>query len=308
MPTVLIVDDNPLDRRLTGGLVNEANFMARFAKDGREALAEIERLRPDIVLTDLDMPEMDGLELVHAIRRHHATIPVILMTSHGSEEIAVAALEAGACAYVPKRSLAAELSQTLEPTLSLARSLQARAEAFQFLTQVQSRFVLTAPYQGVTALVSYCQDAMNQFDFATDSDLLRVGTALREALINAIDHGNLELASTLKEDNDGREYDVQRRERLQQPPYCERLIHVTMQLNHMEAAFIIRDEGPGFDTRNLPDPTDPENITRPYGRGLTMIQLFADQVTFNAQGNEITLVFQNRCLQDEASVINEAAT
>ena len=55
------------------------------------------------------MPEMDGLELVETIRRRFAPLPVILMTAHGSEEIAMQALRKGATSYVAKRNLAAEL-------------------------------------------------------------------------------------------------------------------------------------------------------------------------------------------------------
>src|SRR3989442_13007436 len=65
MHTVLVVDDSSMDRQLTGGIIRKiGGWTATFANDGREALAAIERATPDIVLTDLQMPEMDGLELV----------------------------------------------------------------------------------------------------------------------------------------------------------------------------------------------------------------------------------------------------
>ena len=66
--------------------------------------------KPDIVVSDLQMPEMDGLELVETIRREHPGLPVILMTAHGSEETAIQALRKGATNYVAKRNLAASSS------------------------------------------------------------------------------------------------------------------------------------------------------------------------------------------------------
>jgi len=54
--------------------------------------------------------------------------------------------------------------------------------------------------------------------------------------------------------------------------------------------FIVRDEGPGFDPSALPDPTDPENLLKPCGRGVMLIRTFMDQVNFSAKGNEITMV------------------
>jgi CheY-like chemotaxis protein len=65
-PSVLVVDDSPIDQRLAGGIVEKRlDADIEFASDGAEALTAIERKRPDLVLTDLQMPKMDGLELVY---------------------------------------------------------------------------------------------------------------------------------------------------------------------------------------------------------------------------------------------------
>jgi CheY-like chemotaxis protein len=87
----------------THALPSSANGDIRVvhAGNGRDALEKIKSAPPDLVVTDLVMPEMDGLELVKEVRRTYPTIPVILMTAHGSEEIAAAALKAGAASYVP---------------------------------------------------------------------------------------------------------------------------------------------------------------------------------------------------------------
>src|SRR5580692_1676822 len=106
MMTVLVVDDSPLDRRLAGALLKRGGFEVDQAQHGKAALARMEEARPDLVLTDMQMPEMDGLELVEAVRARFPDVPVILMTAHGSEELAVTALQRGAASYVPKRSLA----------------------------------------------------------------------------------------------------------------------------------------------------------------------------------------------------------
>ena len=107
MATILVVDDSAVDRRLVGGLLEtDAELEVEYAAHGKEALAKIEYLVLELVVTDLMMPEMDGLELVAAMRSKYPLIPVILMTSKGSEEIAVRALQEGAASYVPKRNLA----------------------------------------------------------------------------------------------------------------------------------------------------------------------------------------------------------
>jgi anti-sigma regulatory factor (Ser/Thr protein kinase) len=121
-------------------------------------------------------------------------------------------------------------------------------------------------------------------------DRLRVGTALGEALVNAIDHGNLELDSNLRQQHHGIRYRQLAGERCRQPPYSQRRVHVTARFTPSEATFVIRDEGPGFDPAALPDPTDPENLLKPSGRGVMLIKTFMDDVRFNTRGNEITMV------------------
>ena len=88
------------------------------ASNGREALEVIAQNRPDVVLTGLHMPEMHGLELILRMKKLAPDIPVMLMTAHGSEEVAVLALKAGAAAYVPKRSLQTDLKYALRNVLS----------------------------------------------------------------------------------------------------------------------------------------------------------------------------------------------
>lgn len=92
LPTLLVVDDSAIERTLVGGLVKNAGWQVVFAEDGKHALSQIEIESPDVVLTDLRMPHLDGLQLVKEVRRMQTPIPVILMTGYGSEEIAAEAL------------------------------------------------------------------------------------------------------------------------------------------------------------------------------------------------------------------------
>ena len=131
---VLIVDDSAIDRRLAGALVKKADFEPVFAADGREALAQIARQMPAILVTDLHMPNMNGLELTEAVRKAHPSLPVVLMTAHGSEEIAMLALRTGAASFVRKRRLADDLATTLHAILELSQEAQDRTSALDPLT------------------------------------------------------------------------------------------------------------------------------------------------------------------------------
>jgi CheY-like chemotaxis protein/anti-sigma regulatory factor (Ser/Thr protein kinase) len=287
---VLIVDDSPMDRHLAGAIVQKMDgWTAAFAADGNEALAALERQRPDVVLTDMLMPEMDGLQLVQAVHAKFPLVPVILMTAHGSEDLAIRALQAGAASYVPKKSLARDLAETLEQVLNAAQAQRGQRRVLDSLTQIESHFVLDNDTALIPALVGHLEGDLERMRLAQPSGLILLGVALHEALTNAILHGNLEIDSELRE-NDEKEYNRLAAERRTRAPYCDRRVFVTATLTRHEATFVVRDEGQGFDPALLPDPTDPANLGRVSGRGLLLIQTFMDRVEHNERGNQITMI------------------
>ena len=86
MTKILVVDDYEVDRRLVSGILShDESYTVQFANSGEEAVSILQRSVPDIVLTDLFMPGMDGMELVQIICREYPLVPVILMTSRGNE-------------------------------------------------------------------------------------------------------------------------------------------------------------------------------------------------------------------------------
>lgn len=289
MATVLVVDDSPMDRKIAGEFVVEHDLTPTYAESGDEALEKLALERPDIVLTDLLMPGIDGLELVKRIRRDYPRVPVVLMTAYGSEDTAAAALKAGASSYVPKSDLKRELGEALRTVLATIETLQQREMVRGFLRESDSIYELTCEDpEACNALASHLQEELAQFSRTDEAELFQVGTALAEALTNAVDHGSLELDSTLRQTDDYA-YGKLRELRRTQKPYCDRRIYVTVRLTPAAATYVVRDEGNGFDPSSLPDPTNPENLLRPSGRGIMLIHTFMDDVSFNKKGNEITM-------------------
>jgi len=100
--SVLVVDDKEMMRDSVGSTLTRAGFTVRTAVDARSALKEIASKRPDVVVTDLNMPGMTGVELVAEIRTIDDELPVILMTAFGTIETAVKAMKNGAYDYITK--------------------------------------------------------------------------------------------------------------------------------------------------------------------------------------------------------------
>ncbi len=126
-------------------------------------------------------------------------------------------------------------------------------------------------------------------DRHTEMEEFAVKVALEEALTNALFHGNLEIDSELREGH-GQDFLEMYRARSVQSPYQDRRIYIDVEISHEQMVFNIRDEGPGFDTRQSGADSETSADEKPSGRGLQMMQAFMDEVNYNEAGNEITLI------------------
>jgi CheY-like chemotaxis protein/anti-sigma regulatory factor (Ser/Thr protein kinase) len=283
----LIVDDSAVARRLAGGLLEKHDWSVQYAEGGKDALEQMAASLPDLVLTDLHMPEMNGLELVAAIKKDYPPVPVILMTALGSEEVAAQALRQGAASYVPKRRLADDLLTTVQRIFRGSLEDRAQSLLMHYMETCALTLVLPNDLALLHATVVHLQPMLRSLALADETERLRVGIALEEALANAYYHGNLEVAATLGR-ADRAAYEQLAAQRLWMPPYCDRQIYLSANISRNEAVFVIRDDGPGFDVSKLPTalPVDAEQGT---GRGVILMRSIMDEVVFNEAGNQVTL-------------------
>jgi len=107
MKTVLIVDDNELVRKSLAASLITNEVRVETAANGKEGLQKAEEFHPDLLITDVHMPEMDGLQMIDAIRQHEwgVKIPVIVMTVDEGTESINKALEAGITVYLSKNTV-----------------------------------------------------------------------------------------------------------------------------------------------------------------------------------------------------------
>lgn len=289
MTAILIVDDAPLDRRLAGGLLERAgDFRLDYAETGDGALTSMSEHLPDLVITDILMPGMDGFSLVSAVQQRYPLVPVILTTGEGSEETAVRALKEGAASYVPKSRLKLELVDVVRRVLVIAAEARSHARLMTRLARCEQEFTLENDLSLIPSVVNYLLRQLADLHFCNEPNRLRIGVALEEALLNAYYHGNLEVSSELREQDHTAFYELARK-RVHEPPYSSRQIAVSATLTPEQISYRIDDEGPGFDPRDVSDALAAENQDRTCGRGLLLMRTFMDEVTFNSRGNQVTM-------------------
>ena len=287
----LIIDDSTVERTLLRGLFAKhwPSCEILEAADGEDGLRMIASESPDLVLTDVCMPRSGGMDVLAALRDNKSTVPVVVMSGAGDAGSAIEALNAGAASFIPKAKLPELLYSTISTVSELACTHRNRRRIISCLQSMDLQFELDNDNSLIAPLVRYLEDHIGSLRLCDESDLVRIGVALHESLTNAVNHGNLELDSELRQEDEQLFYELGETRKLIWP-YCDRRVHVFASLEGEQVRFVIRDEGPGFNHRKVLDPTQEENLERIGGRGLLLIRSFMDEVSYNACGNEITLV------------------
>jgi len=299
MPKVLIVDDALTDRVRVSGIASRwMDCTILEADNGKSAMEQIAAHLPDLVLTDLHMPEMDGLELVAAVKEDFPHIPVILMTGQGNEDVAALALRQGAASYVPKVRLADDLVSTLNQVHSAAKSEQSQSHLMHYLGEASATFQLPNDPMLIRACVNHLMNMLRCLPLGDETERLRVGIAVQEAVNNAYYHGNLEVTTAAGDDH--ARFNEVAMSRCYEEPYMQRRISVTARINREQAEFIIRHDGPGFDFGSV-NGEDAGNDKR--GRGMTLMESTMDEVRFSDDGTEVTMV--RHAAHDECDVDEE---
>jgi len=292
--TILVVDDEPAVREvLVGKLLQTPAYRLKQAQNGRVAAGMLANERVHLVITDLQMPEMDGLALLQHIQENHADLPAIVITGYATADTAIAALRRGAANFIKKPFDLNEVAATVWKVLATyedvgeAQGIVQYVEDFAVATAIPNRLSL------LRGLILYCMRHLSVAWGVPLKGLYELNVCLYEALLNAYEHGNLGLSYADKEgllNDPGRDYNKYLTMLEADPKVAAKRIHFRMRATPSDVSFTVGDEGDGFDYRNLPSDDDPENAFRSLGRGLMLIRSIMDDVTIKDPGNEITMV------------------
>ena len=270
---LLIVDDDPSIHELIAAMLAGTNWQTNSVSGGAEALTSLENNSYDILLVDILMPGMDGLELLAKIRARHPDTPVVMMTVKNTPDHVLGSLRREAAAYISKPFS----RETLFATLQNALSDSVRGDDIKILSDKPHWISLQLRCRLATA------DRLTQFVRELPSDLEpdqreQIAMAFRELLMNAVEHGG-----HLDPDK-------------------------TVDLSYIRTArtivYYIRDPGEGFSMNTLAHAAIANTAEEPFrhvelrrqmgirpgGFGLLMTKSFADELIYSAKGNEVILI------------------
>jgi len=145
MPSLLVIDDEPAILHAFRRAFDRADVTLHTAASGTEGLAEVSKSDPDVVVLDVNLPDVPGLDVFRKIREHDARVPVIFITGHGTTETAIEAMKLGAFDYLLKPLELASLEELVGRAFEISR-----------LTRVPARTEDEPPAAGADVLVGRC--------------------------------------------------------------------------------------------------------------------------------------------------------
>jgi len=287
---VLVVEDDEISRTIVTTVTGEAGYEVMEACNGVEALSLFESFQPDLVFSDISMPEMDGLQLLEKIRKKSHDVIVIMTTGHGTAEYTLKALQLHANDYlvkpIPARNILTALAKYEDVVAS--RSIEREVLGLILHRQLTMRMG-NRPEIAAKVADRLLLETEGRIPLA---ERLGIRLGLVEIILNAIEHGNLaityeEKTRALSAGPDGFLELVERR--MESAPYKDRSVLIRFLMDGDRCEWTITDEGDGFDWTKIPDPNDPQNLLAMHGRGLLMTRLNFDEVVYEGRGNQVTL-------------------
>jgi len=283
---VLVVEDDFASRELLKITLENEKYQCKVADNGEAGLELFNKFLPNVVISDVRMPRMDGMELLATIRKRVKDVIIIIITGHGNEELAIQALQLGANNYIKKPLDLSDLKILLRRYYNVVQCKSLEKNIPDFITDRVFNLEIETEIKDVSSVVQFLlQKTGNKFE---NHDIVRLEVGLTELLTNSIEHGNLGITSNEKRNalQENKLQDLYM-ERLNNKENSEKKVRISCDYNKDFCQWIIEDEGEGFDWRSVPNPTQGNLVDQLSGRGIFLSKIQFDELEFIGRGNVV---------------------
>lgn len=290
MAKILVAEDSPTHTKLIRSILESAGHVVECAVDGQDAIKHVAVADFDLIVSDLNMPVLNGCDMVEQLTASHPEIPVVVVTARGSESLAVDALAIGAADFVPKDSMAGLLNRVVGQLVRYRASDRAIASLAGQLREPEFYFKLQSDPACIPAVAEYLIGTMAAAKCATSNLRYRVATAVARAIFNAIEYGNLERDALAVPSGADTTADQGISDQGISDDQRDLVVRVKVSIADEDTRVSVSHEGKGSLTRTSPAPGTPESFENEQSRGLVLMTSFMDDVMFNRRCNEVTMV------------------
>lgn len=280
----MIVEDQLAVRTMLMHFFSKRGYAVYQADNGVQALRLYHSLGPQVIISDIKMPGMTGIELLHEIRRRNSDVIFILVTGFGTEEMILEALRKGASNFFRKPLQVQEVFDWLETRRKEEESLALEDEDQMEVEETHKSLRVKTKHFLILPMVKQITANLTGRFSKEEQRNIRIG--LEEALTNAWEHGSLEITADEKSRSlENGDFDALLRNRIE--TRGERILQVEWNLDQTRMEIRLTDEGPGFAWRDLLG--QESDLYLSHGRGLLLMKAFFDAVIFNEKGNQLIL-------------------
>lgn len=291
--TILVVDDEQIIRNVVQRKLEATTpYRVLTCDDGVPALEAIKSEHVDLVISDLLMVSLNGIDLLREIKRHDPRIPVIIITGYGTLDDAIEAIKLGAEDFIKKPFDIADIILTIEKTFSKIEEQADQRAIIHHIANEDITLTIPTDFDFLNRVINYIFSHLRARWLVSAEALHDVKICLYEALYNALEHGSLEITGEEKTsllEQGQQAYRDFLAQRLANASYSSRTIAVRLSISEQLMEVAICDQGNGFDFGDQLIGVPSEEAFKSCGRGLLLITSLMDGVEFRQGGREILM-------------------
>ncbi len=283
---ILVIDDNLDLLEYLNDFFIIYNYEVILAETGASGIEKFEEYNPDIVITDMRLPDISGDQVIIEIKKKNKDVPIIVITGYSDQDLILNAMKNGAVDLLKKPFKPKDLKYLINKIESLFQKIRLKVTMDIFKWGKKSLQI----GNDISAIPYVIENVFSNISHLLENDyFVRVG--LQEILLNSIEHGNLNISYEEKQQAlDEGNYSDFLKERMNNDLYKDKKINVCVFSNNEYLKIQIKDEGNGFNISSIPDPNDSDNLLGESGRGVMLAMNSFNEVNYNEKGNEVILI------------------